>query len=250
MKLVALLLVAAVSVAVNAAPASSPAKKNTVGDLIAVVKEYAPKFEELSLEKDQLLQFARTGLFATYRDMNEDLLVSLGNARNAVEYGFDEVRTYIAAKLLDGGDEDCLLDLVSQIVAEQRVLASAMSLCSSFTTVAKDDLSYSFHEMLDLLQRLSTALSEYVLWSFSTHNSVSDPEDHAEYLRRTYQESADMWDQQVLPLVQFQLDAMEYNKPLIIAENQSCLDKLVEQVDTFEEYIREQMYYCTAPLKA
>lgn len=236
--------------AVNAAPASSPAKKNTVGDLIAVVQEYAPKFEELSLEKDQLLQFARTGLFATYRNMNEDLLVNLGNARNSIEYGFDEVRTYIAAKLLDGGDEECLLDLVSQLVAEQRALAMAMSLCSSFTTDAKDDLSYSFIEMLDLLQRLSTALSEYVLWSFSNHNSVNDPEDHAAYLRRTYQESADMWEQQVVPLVQFQLDAMEYNKPLIISENLGCLDKLVEQVDIFEVYIREQMYYCAAPLKA
>ncbi|KXJ79198.1 hypothetical protein RP20_CCG002081 [Aedes albopictus] len=250
MKFTAVLLVVAVSVATSAAPSPAVVKRNSVGDLVAVINEYAPKFEELGHEKDQLLQFARTGLFATYRHMNEDLLENLGNARNAIEYGFDEIRTKIAAKMLDGGDEECLLDLVRQIVDEQRALAMAMSLCSSFTTDAKDDLSYSFYEMLELLQRLSTALSEYVLWSFSTHNSVADPEDHANYLRRTYQESVDLWDQQVVPLVQFQLDAMEYNKPLIVAENQSCLDKLIEQVGTFNEYIYGQFEYCAAPWKA
>ncbi|XP_062540368.1 uncharacterized protein LOC134208403 [Armigeres subalbatus] len=250
MKLIDVLLVVAISVAINAAPSPAVVEKNAVGDLIAVVDEYAPLFAELSKEKDQLLQFARTGLFATYRHMNEDLLKNFGEARNAIDFGFDETRNLIAAKIIDGGDEECLLNLVRQIVDEQRALASAMSLCALFSTTAKDDLSYSFVEMLDLLQRLSTSLSEYVIWSFSTHNSVKNASAHAEYLPRVYQESVDMWDDQVLPLVQFQLDAMEYNKPIIVAENLNCLDKLVEQITPFNEYIYQQLEYCAAPWNA
>ncbi|EDS33647.1 conserved hypothetical protein [Culex quinquefasciatus] len=235
---------------IAAAPSSIPSKKSTIGELVEIVEEYRVLFEELSQEKDQMLAFARTGLFASYRHMNEAILENLGETRNTIEYGFDELRTDIAAAILDGGDEDCLLGLASEIRDEQRALATGMSICSQFTTDVKDDLSYSFYEVLELLQRLSTALSEYTTWSFSTHNSVTDPQEHAEYLRRTYVESRDMWEYEVLPIIQFQIDAIEYNRPIVVDDNMDCLEKIVDQMPMFEEYIRGKMETCAEPFKA
>ncbi|XP_058455072.1 uncharacterized protein LOC131432675 [Malaya genurostris] len=244
-KFVFLVVAALTLTIVNAGPA-----KKSVSDLIDVVEEYRVRFEELGLEKDQLLQFARVALFATYRHMNEDMLINLGNARNTIEFGFDETRSQIADDMLDGGDEECLLDLVSQIVDEQRRLASGMSECAAASNNAKGELSYSFLEELDLLQRLSTAQTEYVLFSFSNHNSFADPEQHAEFLRRTYEESEDLWNDQVRPIIQFEIDAMEYNRMILVAENLECLNELEQQLQTFDDEIREKVKTCVEPFRA
>ncbi|XP_055534363.1 uncharacterized protein LOC129723897 [Wyeomyia smithii] len=246
------LLAAAVLAATQAAPAekSSPSKiLRSVTDLIAVVEEYQPRFEELSLEKDQMLAFARTALFATFRHMNEEMLINFGNTRNAIEYGFDETRAEIADDILSGGDEDCLLNLVSLIIDEQRELASRMSECANTSNQDKDELAYSFYEVLELLQRMSTSLTEHLLWTFSNYNSFVSPAEHADFIQRSFEESVDLWNNEVQAVIQFEIDAMEYNRPILVAENLECLNRVAEQVQPFDEEIRSRISTCVAPLK-
>ncbi|XP_058811731.1 uncharacterized protein LOC131676602 [Topomyia yanbarensis] len=237
-------LLATASMVVNAAPS-----KKSIADVVEVTEEFRVRFEELSQEKEQMLQFARTALFATYRHMNEDMLIDLGNTRNTIDYGFDETRTLIAEKLLMGGDEDCLLDLVSQIRDEQRALASGMSVCAAGSNDAKDELASSFLEVLILLQRLATAQTEIVLWSYTNYNSVVASADHADYLRRTFGEMDYLWNTQVKQILQFEIDAMEHNRPILVAQNLDCLDKLPQQLLLFDEQIRSKISTCAAPLK-
>ncbi|XP_055587532.1 uncharacterized protein LOC129739977 [Uranotaenia lowii] len=240
MKFVALLALVAV---IHANPV---AKKRSISNLIDVVEEYKLLFNDLSHEKDQLLQFARVSLFATYSLMNQDLLKDLGHTRNAIEFGFDELIGDIAEEITEGGNEECLLNLTAQIRREQVELAETMGVCSALTGSAKDDLSYSFYEFIDLLQRLSTALSEYVLWSFAVENSVTHADRQAENIRQMYEDSVEMWDEVVLPLIQFEINAMEYNRPIIVANNKDCLDILIEKVDLLNEELREQLGSCSA----
>ncbi|ETN57737.1 hypothetical protein AND_010695 [Anopheles darlingi] len=240
------LLIAAFVLAagVSAAPSQTAAKPRTA-ELREAIEEYRVRFNELHQEKDQFLQFARTGLWASVRYMNEDILENLGEVRNTIEYGFDDVRLEISLQIVEGThNEQCLLDLVYEIVDEKVRLGDELSRCSSTATDAKDSLPESFYEFLNLLQRISTSIAETTLYTFINQNSVSDPERHLEYLREAYEETERSWLEEALPLMQFELDAMEYNRPLIVADNAECLAVIIEQQQSFEDNIRARIPSC------
>uniref|UniRef100_A0A182NL55 Uncharacterized protein n=1 Tax=Anopheles dirus TaxID=7168 RepID=A0A182NL55_9DIPT len=230
--------------AVNGAPSKTVIKPRSQ-ELRDAIEEYRVRFDELHKEKDQFLQFGRTGLWATVRHMNEDVLQDLGETRNIVEYGFDDVRLEISLLIVEGNhNEQCLLDLVYEIVAEKVQLGNQISVCAAGTTDEKDSLPASFYEFLNLLQRLSNSIAETTLYTFVSQNSVSDPERHLEFLQEAYEETERAWTQEALPLMQFELDAMEYNRPLIVADNAQCLQAINEQQQAFEDSIRARMPLC------
>ncbi|XP_052890894.1 uncharacterized protein LOC128299080 [Anopheles moucheti] len=229
---------------ISAAPSKTVIKPHNQ-ELREAIEDYRVRFDDLHKEKDQFLQFARTGLFATVRRMNEEVLIDLGEARNTVEYGFDDVRLEISLAIVEGNhNEQCLLDLVYEIVAEKVQLGDEISRCSAGTTDTKDALPASFYEFIDLLQRLSNSIAETTLYTFVSQNSVSDPERHLEFLQESYDETARAWNEEALPLMQFELDAMEYNRPLIVADNAECLQVVVERQQGFEDTIRERIPSC------
>ncbi|EGK96722.1 AGAP013272-PA [Anopheles gambiae str. PEST] len=229
---------------VSAAP-SKTAMKPRSQELRDAIEEYRVRFDELHKEKDQFLQFARTGLWATVRAMNEEVLQDMGETRNIVEYGFDDVRLDISLLIVEGNhNEQCLLDLVYEIVEEKVLLGQEISRCADDTTDAKDSLPESFYEFLNLLQRLSNSIAETTLYTFVSQNSVNDPERHLEFLEESFEETDRAWNEEALPLVQFELDAMEYNRPLIVADNAQCLQAINDRQQAFEDSIRERIPSC------
>ncbi|XP_035902379.1 uncharacterized protein LOC118507685 [Anopheles stephensi] len=237
-------LIAACALMVSAAP-SKPAIKPRNQELREAIEEYRVRFDELHKEKDQFLQFGRTGLWATVRAMNEEILVDLGETRNTVEYGFDDVRLDISLLIVEGNhNEQCLLDLVYEIVAEKVELGDEISRCAAGATETKDALPESFYEFINLLQRLSNSIAETTLYSFVSQNSVTDPERHLEFLQEAFEETDRAWNEEALPLMQFELDAMEYNRPLIVADNAQCLQTIVDRQQAFEDSIRARIPSC------
>uniref|UniRef100_A0A182MAQ5 Protein TsetseEP domain-containing protein n=1 Tax=Anopheles culicifacies TaxID=139723 RepID=A0A182MAQ5_9DIPT len=229
---------------VSTAPSKTDIKPRNE-ELREAIEEYRVRFDELHKEKDQFLQFARTGLWATVRRMNEEVLVDLGETRNIVEYGFDDVRLDISLLIVEGNhDEQCLLNLVYDIVDEKVRLGEEISRCSAGTTDTKDSLPASFYEFLNLLQRLSNSIAETTLYTFVSQNSVADPERHLEFLQESFAETDRAWNEEALPLVQFELDAMEYNRPLIVADNAECLQEIQNSQQAFEDSIRQRISSC------
>uniref|UniRef100_A0A182K0T3 Protein TsetseEP domain-containing protein n=1 Tax=Anopheles christyi TaxID=43041 RepID=A0A182K0T3_9DIPT len=229
---------------VRAAPSKTAIKPRSE-ELRDAIEEYRVRFDELHKEKDQFLQFARTGLWASVRGMNEEVLQDLGETRNNVEYGFDDVRLEISLLIVEGNhNEQCLLDLVYEIVREKVQLGDEISRCADDANDAKDALPESFYEFLNLLQRLSNAIAETTLYTFVGQNSVTDPERHLEYLQESFAETDRAWTQEALPLVQFELDAMEYNRPLIVADTAQCLQVINDKQQAFEDSIRQRIPSC------
>uniref|UniRef100_A0A182P633 Protein TsetseEP domain-containing protein n=1 Tax=Anopheles epiroticus TaxID=199890 RepID=A0A182P633_9DIPT len=230
---------------VSAAPSAKSAAKPRSEELRDAIEEYRVRFDELHKEKDQFLQFARTGLWASVRAMNEEVLQDLGETRNNVEYGFDDVRLEISLLIVEGNhNEQCLLDLVYDIVEEKVRLGEEISRCADDTNDAKDALPESFYEFLNLLQRLSNSIAETTLYSFVSQNSVTDPERHLAFLEESFAETDRAWNEEALPLVQFELDAMEYNRPLIVADSAQCLQVINDRQQAFEDSIRQQIPSC------
>uniref|UniRef100_A0A182JNB7 Protein TsetseEP domain-containing protein n=1 Tax=Anopheles atroparvus TaxID=41427 RepID=A0A182JNB7_ANOAO len=237
-------LIAALAVLASGAP-SKMAIKPRNEELREALEEYRVRFDELHREKDLFLQFARTGLWASVRQMNEEVLQDLGAVRNTVEYGFDDVRLDISLLIVEGNhQEQCLLDLVYEIVAEKVRLGDEISRCAAGTTETKDALPESFYEFLNLLQRLSNSIAELTLYSFISQNSVTDPEAHLAFLEETFVETERSWNDEARPLMQFELDAMEYNRPLIVADNAACVAEITASQQSFENYIREKIPSC------
>ncbi|XP_058117561.1 uncharacterized protein LOC131287207 [Anopheles ziemanni] len=237
-------LIGAFAVLASGAPSKTAVKPRNA-ELREALEEYRVRFDELHREKDQFLQFARTGLWASVRTMNEQVLEDLGEARNNAEYGFDDVRLEISLLIVEGNhQEQCLLDLVYEIVDEKVRLGDEISACAAGTTESKDSLPESFYEFLNLLQRLSNSIAELTLYSFISQNAVADPERHLEFLEETFVETERTWNDEARPLMQFELDAMEYNRPLIVADNADCLQVVAEAQQSFEDYIREKIPSC------
>ncbi|XP_052866090.1 uncharacterized protein LOC128272339 [Anopheles cruzii] len=236
--------VAVLATAISAAPTNVVVKPHNA-ELQAALEEYRVRFDDLHTEKDQFLQFARTGLWASLRHMNEEVLQDLGETRNTVEFGFDDVRTEISLVIINGtSNEQCLLDLVREIIDEKVVLGTEISRCAAVTIATMDALPQSFYEFINLLQRLSSSIAETTLYSFVSQNSVIDPERHLAFLEDAFVETERTWVEEALPLIQFELDAMEYNRPVIVDENAECLQVIAAQQQSFEANIRSRIPTC------
>ncbi|XP_062540367.1 uncharacterized protein LOC134208402 [Armigeres subalbatus] len=223
-------LVCGLMVVAYAAPTTHNYSMEELG---RIIEEYRVKFDDLHEEKDAFLVFARIVVRAELKMLNEAVTENLGQAWSDIDHHFDSTRKIIGDMIITpGANEQCLLGLVEEIVAERIRAADEMSLCAADKIVIKESLADEMRTLVNLLQRISTAAAEYTLYSFSNHNSLLDPESHIEWLERNYQNQVNFWDNYARPEAQEDLDNMEINRPLLVQENLLCLERI--QLDMAE----------------
>ncbi|XP_055643065.1 uncharacterized protein LOC129779544 isoform X1 [Toxorhynchites rutilus septentrionalis] len=229
---------------------AAPSIKSGLSDLTGLVKEYHELYERMYQEKTELQQFARAGHQFMYRWINGDILKDIAIAHDEIQRKANETDEVIAEKLLAGGDEKCLLTQRSRLQEEQRAFGDGISECAANVSETKDSVGDTFQENLDILQRLTTSISEYMLWSFSMHNSVTQPERHVDTMLRAYYELELLWRESVLPTMQDNIDGMHAQGQDIVASHSNCLDGLIEKTDEHIERIRDDISLCPVPYKA
>uniref|UniRef100_A0A182IKK0 Protein TsetseEP domain-containing protein n=1 Tax=Anopheles atroparvus TaxID=41427 RepID=A0A182IKK0_ANOAO len=214
-------------------------------ELAEITEEYRVRFDELYEDKDAFIRLARVIIRAELKGLNEATLENLANARNEIDDILTETREDIAnAILLPNANEQCLLDLVNTVIAEGSQAGDGMSSCAADKIAIKEGLGDEFRTLTNTLQRIATAASEYTLYTFAIHDSFNDPEDHIDWLERNYANQVAFWDEVARPEAQEDLDNMELNRPILVAENRACLDAVIARLNTAMQNVRIQINGC------
>uniref|UniRef100_A0AAG5CQA5 Protein TsetseEP domain-containing protein n=1 Tax=Anopheles atroparvus TaxID=41427 RepID=A0AAG5CQA5_ANOAO len=214
-------------------------------ELAEITEEYRVRFDELYEDKDAFIRLARVIIRAELKGLNEATLENLANARNEIDDILTETREDIAnAILLPNANEQCLLDLVNTVISEGSQAGDGMSSCAADKIAIKEGLGDEFRTLTNTLQRIATAASEYTLYTFAIHDSFNDPEDHIDWLERNYANQVAFWDEVARPEAQEDLDNMELNRPILVAENRACLDAVIARLNTAMQNVRIQINGC------
>ncbi|EAT35944.1 AAEL011935-PA [Aedes aegypti] len=227
------------------ASAKPAARSYTMDELARIVEEFRVKFDDLHEEKDAFVNLARIITRAELKLLNEATVDNLADAWSDIEHHFDGTRKIIGDMIiLPNANEECLLGLVEEIVAERIRAADEMSRCASDKIGIKEGLADEFRSLVNLLQRISTAAAEYTLYSFANHNSFVDPEEQIEWLERNYQNQVYFWDNVARPEAQEDLDYLEVNRPYLVEENRLCLERIQVQMTEVDRSINQRINQC------
>ncbi|XP_058117562.1 uncharacterized protein LOC131287208 [Anopheles ziemanni] len=214
-------------------------------ELAEITEEYRVRFDELHADKDAFIRLARVFIRAELKGLNEATLANLADARNEIDDILTDARADIAdAILLPNANEQCLLNLVETVIAEGSRAGDDMSSCAADKIAIKEGLGDEFRTLTNTLQRISTAAAEYTLYTFAIHDSFNDPEDHIDWLERNYANQVAFWDEVARPEAQEDLDNMEINRPILVAENRACLDAAIARLNTAMQNVRIQINGC------
>lgn len=214
-------------------------------ELARITEMFRKKFDDLHEEKDAFVNLARIITRAELKLLNEATAENLADAWSDIDHHFDNTRKIIGDMILyPNANEDCMLGLVEEIVAERIRAADEMSRCASDKIAVKEGLADEFRDLVNLLQRISTAAAEYTLYSFANHNSFIDSEGQIGWLERNYQNQMEFWDNVARPEAQEDLDNLEMNRPDLVAENRACLDNIQVEMTVVDRSINQRMGQC------
>ncbi|XP_065085892.1 uncharacterized protein LOC135707908 [Ochlerotatus camptorhynchus] len=225
--------------------ANAKPSRSSMTELADITEEFRVKFDKLHTEKDEFVNLARIITRAELKLLNEATTKNLADAWSDIDHHFDNTRKIIADMILyPNANEDCMLGLVEEIVAERIRAAYEMSLCAADKIAIKEGLADEFRDLVSLLQRISSAAAEYTLFSFANHNSFIDPEGHIDWLERNFQNQVDFWDNVARPEAQEDLDNLEMNRPDLVEENRACLDRIQVQMTEVDRNINQRLGQC------
>ncbi|XP_055587533.1 uncharacterized protein LOC129739978 [Uranotaenia lowii] len=242
MKLLVFAIVLGVVASVTAKP--SP-RQFSMEEFARLTEEFRERFDDLHEEKDRFVSLVRIIARGELNLLNRAVLENLGNAWSDIEHEFDDTRATIAERILDpNADEDCLLGLVSELVAEQVRAGSAMSSCAADKYDVKSTIADEMRALANILQRISTAAAEYTLYSYATHNSFTDAEDQLEWLEQNFQNQENFWNDVARPEAQEDVDNLELNRPILVEENRLCLERIIADMALVERNVNNRIQQC------
>ncbi|KAL1379792.1 hypothetical protein pipiens_014639 [Culex pipiens pipiens] len=217
----------------------------TMSELARISEEFRVMFDELHEEKDAFVNLARIFTRAELKLLNEATTMNLAESWSDIEHHFDITRSLIAEMILaPEADEECLLGLTEEIVAEQIRAADEMSNCAADKIAIKEGIADEFRDLVNVLQRISTAAAEYTLFTYASHNSFIDPEGHIEWLERNYQNQVDFWENVARAEAQEDLDNLEINRPQLVEENRQCLARIQDAMAEVDRSINQRLPRC------
>ncbi|XP_055534388.1 uncharacterized protein LOC129723911 [Wyeomyia smithii] len=208
-------------------------------------EEFRILFDDLHIEKDEFVQLTRTLTRAELKLLNEASQSMIAESWSTIEHFFDDTRALIGEFILyPNANEECLLGLTEEIVAERIRAADEMSACAAFKINIKEELADDFRNLGYTLQRISTTAAEYTLFTYAGHNSFINSAGHLEWLEQNYERQREFWDTTARTEAQADLDELEVNRPALVAEFQACLDNIPVQMTEVDRNINARMLQC------
>ncbi|XP_055534397.1 uncharacterized protein LOC129723920 [Wyeomyia smithii] len=233
---VLLLVVFCVASTVSAVPMTELAERT---------EEFRILFDNLHMEKDEFVDLTRALTTWELRLLNDASQQYIAEMWSIIEHRFDETREAIANATTEANaNEDCLLGLVEEIVAERIRAADEISACAAFKINVKEGLADDFRNLGNTLQQISTAAAEYTLFTFAGHNSFINSAGHLDWLEHNYELQREFWETTALVEAQADLDELEVNRPALLAEFRECLSHIPVEMDEVDQDITDRMPGC------
>ncbi|XP_058455108.1 uncharacterized protein LOC131432687 [Malaya genurostris] len=208
-------------------------------------EEFRTRFDELHREKNEFVDIVRQLSNYELRKLNEASQSLIAHTWSDIEHFFDDTRTIIGEMILyPNADEECLLGLTEEIVAERIRAADAMSACAAFKINIKESLAEEMRSLGNTLQIISTAAAEYTLFTFASHNSFINSAGHLQWLEDNYERQRVFWDTTARNEAQADLDAMEVNRPALIREFEACLAGINDDMAEVDRNINQRLPRC------